>query len=56
MERANFEKLFRDNFVPLTNIANSFVKDHDTACDIEQHVFIKLWNNIDKIEIKSSGR
>jgi RNA polymerase sigma-70 factor, ECF subfamily len=56
MNRANFESLFRNHFTPLTNIAYSFVRDRDTACDIVQHVFIKLWDNLDNVNITSSEK
>lgn len=56
MNRADFETLFRNHFTPLTNIAYSFVRDRDTACDIVQHVFIKLWDNIEKVNITSSEK
>jgi len=56
MDKSNFERLFREYFTPLTNIANAVVRDKDTACDIVQHVFIKLWNNIEKVEITSSEK
>lgn len=56
MNRADFEILFRNHFTPLTNIAYSFVRDRDTACDIVQHVFIKLWDNLDKVNITSSEK
>jgi RNA polymerase sigma-70 factor, ECF subfamily len=56
MNRAEFEILFRNHFAPLTNIAYSYVRDKDTACDIVQHVFIKLWDNLDKIQITSSEK
>lgn len=56
MNRADFESLFRTHFTPLTNIAYSFVRDRDTACDIVQHVFIKLWDNLEKVNITSSEK
>lgn len=56
MIRSDFEKLFRNHFTPLTNIAYSFVRDRDTACDIVQQVFIKLWENLDKTTITSSEK
>ena len=56
MNRAEFETLFRNHFTPLTNIAFTYVKDKDTACDIVQHVFIKLWDNLEKIQITSSEK
>jgi len=56
MDRSDFEKLFRNHFTPLTNIAYSFVRDRDTACDIVQHVFIKLWENLNKTNITSSEK
>jgi RNA polymerase sigma-70 factor (ECF subfamily) len=56
MDQANFERMFREHFSPLTNIANAMVRDKDTACDIVQHVFIKLWDKIEKVEINTSER
>lgn len=54
MITTDFEKVFRDFFKPLTNIAFSVVKDEDTAKDIVQQVFIKLWDKKDSLEIRTN--
>ena len=38
-----FEKLFKEFFIPLSNFAKQYVQDLDTAKDITQKVFLTLW-------------
>src|SRR5690606_32912218 len=45
-----FEKLFRLHHKPLRNLAFNLVRDRDVANDVVQEVFVKLWQNRDKVE------
>lgn len=49
-----FELLFRSCYVSLVKYAKSFVKDHDTAEEIVQDLFVKIWSERDKIKIKTT--
>jgi len=49
-----FESLFRSSYVSLVRYAKTLIKDHDTAEEIVQDLFVRLWQDKDKIKIKSS--
>jgi len=49
-----FESLFRSSYVSLVRYATSFVRDHDSAEEIVQDLFFKLWNERDRITIETS--
>lgn len=49
-----FESLFRSSYVSLVRYAQSFVRDHDSAEEIVQDLFFKLWNERDSIKIETS--
>ena len=49
-----FESLFRSSYVSLVRYATSFVRDHDSAEEIVQDLFFKLWNERDRITIENS--
>jgi RNA polymerase sigma-70 factor, ECF subfamily len=49
-----FEALFRSSYVSLIKYAGTLIKDHDTAEEIVQDLFFRLWENKEKIIIKSS--
>jgi RNA polymerase sigma-70 factor, ECF subfamily len=53
-DKAEFESLFRSSYVTLVRYAKSIIKDHDTAEEIVQDLFFKLWQNREKINIESS--
>ena len=54
LDEALFEQLFKTHFVHLCNFAIQFVNDNDTAKDITQKVFIKLWEKRDNIDPQKS--
>lgn len=54
MTESQFEKLFKENFQALCNIAYSVVKDQDQARDITQQVFIKFWDKRDLVDIEDN--
>jgi len=49
-----FESLFRSSYVSLVRYAKSFVRDHDTAEEIVQDLFFRLWTDRNKIRIDTS--
>jgi len=49
-----FESLFRSSYVSLVQYAKTIVKDHDTAEEIVQDLFFRLWNDKGKIKIETS--
>lgn len=49
-----FESLFRSSYVSLVRYAKSFVRDHDSAEEIVQDLFVKLWDERDRITIENS--
>ena len=49
-----FESLFRSSYVSLVKYAKTIVKDHDTAEEIVQDLFFRLWKDRGKLLIKSS--
>lgn len=53
-DRAAYEKLFRQNYAALVRFAKDIVKDKDTAEDLVQEVFVKIWERRQSIEIKTS--
>jgi RNA polymerase sigma-70 factor, ECF subfamily len=51
---AAFESLFRSSYVSLVRYAKSILKDHDTAEEIVQDLFFRLWKDREKLQIESS--
>jgi len=53
-DKVEFESLFRSSYVSLVRYAKSIIKDHDSAEEIVQDLFFRLWQNREKINIESS--
>jgi len=49
-----FESLFRSSYVSLVKYARTLIKDQDTAEEIVQELFVRLWQEKEKIKIESS--
>lgn len=49
-----FESLFRSSYVSLVRYAKTLIKDHDTAEEIVQDLFFRLWKDKEKLQIESS--
>ena len=49
-----FESLFRSSYVSLVRYARSLINDQDTAEEIVQDLFVRLWQDREKITIESS--
>ncbi|MDY0099468.1 MAG: RNA polymerase sigma-70 factor [Bacteroidales bacterium] len=49
-----FESLFRSSYVALVRYAKTIVRDQDTAEEIVQDLFFRLWQDKEKLKIKSS--
>ena len=54
MDKAQFEQLFRLHYAHLCNFANQYVGDEDSAQDICQKVFIRLWEKRADMDSKQS--
>ncbi len=53
-DTGQFESLFRSSYVSLVRYAKTIIKDHDTAEEIVQDLFVRLWQDRQKINIESS--
>ncbi len=53
-DKQEFEKLFRSSYVSLVRYAKRILKDHDTAEEIVQDLFFRLWQDRGNITIESS--
>jgi RNA polymerase sigma-70 factor, ECF subfamily len=49
-----FETLFRSSYVSLVRYAGKLIKDHDTAEEIVQDLFFRIWQNKENLIIRSS--
>jgi len=49
-----FESLFKSSYVSLVRYAKTLIKDQDTAEEIVQDLFFRLWQDREKIKIESS--
>jgi RNA polymerase sigma-70 factor, ECF subfamily len=52
MSEKDFEILFKSQFTSLCNLAFTLVKNADTAKDVVQQVFIKLWQKQQDLNIR----
>lgn len=53
-DKQEFEKLFRSSYVSLVRYAKKILKDHDTAEEIVQDLFFRLWQDRGNLTIESS--
>lgn len=53
-DKGQFESLFRSSYTSLVHYARRLIKDNDTAEEIVQDLFVRLWQDKEKIRIKSS--
>ena len=44
-DKKEFESLFRSSYVSLVRYAKTLIKDHDTAEEIVQDLFFRLWQD-----------
>ena len=49
-----FRRLFEDLYTELVKHANNYIFDKSSSEDVVQEVFVYLWENAEKIELKSS--
>jgi RNA polymerase sigma-70 factor (ECF subfamily) len=50
----DFKKVFNSYFPSLCVFAHRFINDEDTAKDIVQEVFVRIWNKVDHFESEKS--
>jgi RNA polymerase sigma-70 factor (ECF subfamily) len=53
-DTGQFESLFRSSYVSLVRYARTLIRDHDTAEEIVQDLFYRLWQDKEKLNIESS--
>ena len=53
-DRPAFERLFREHYRPLCAFAMQYVKDGDRAQDLVQDLFIRLWEERERLNIATS--
>ncbi len=53
-DKQEFEKLFRSSYVSLVRYAKTLLRDHDTAEEVVQELFFRLWQNRQSLKIESS--
>jgi len=53
-DTGQFESLFRSSYVSLVRYARTLIKDNDTAEEIVQELFFRIWQDKEKIKIESS--
>ena len=53
-DKKEFEALFRSSYVSLVKYARTLLKDQDTSEEIVQDLFVRLWQEREKIKIESS--
>lgn len=53
-DRAAFEEAFRAYYRPLCAFANTYMKDRDKSEDLVQELFVKLWNERERLNVTSS--
>jgi RNA polymerase sigma-70 factor (ECF subfamily) len=53
-DSGQFESLFRSSYVSLVKYAKTIIKDHDTAEEIVQDLFFRLWQDKENLKIESS--
>jgi RNA polymerase sigma-70 factor (ECF subfamily) len=53
-DEGEFESLFRSSYVSLVRYAKTLIRDHDTAEEIVQDLFFRIWKDREKLQIESS--
>jgi RNA polymerase sigma-70 factor (family 1) len=53
-DKGQFESLFRSSYVSLVRYAMKIIRDHDSAEEIVQELFFRLWQDKEKLKIESS--
>lgn len=53
-DKGQFESLFRSSYVSLVRYARTMTRDQDTAEEIVQDLFFRLWKDKEKLQIESS--
>lgn len=53
-DEREFESLFRSSYVSLVRYAKTLIRDHDTAEEIVQDLFFRIWKDKEKLQIESS--
>lgn len=51
MTKLEFEKLFKEHFTYLSNVAYGVVRNEEDSYDIAQQVFTKLWDKREQVDV-----
>lgn len=54
LEYNTYKNLFQELYEPLCNLAFSILNDYDGSEDVVQEIFLNLWQNKDKLEIRTN--
>lgn len=54
VSKADFENVFKEYFNPLVNFVNKYLHNIENSKEVVQITFVKIWNNREQIEIKTS--
>jgi RNA polymerase sigma-70 factor (ECF subfamily) len=54
LEYNTYKNLFKELYEPLCNLAFSILNDFDGSEDVVQEVFVNLWQNKEKLEIRTN--
>lgn len=53
-DKSVFESLFRSSYASLVRYAMTLIRDHDTAEEIVQDLFFRIWKDKENLKIESS--
>lgn len=54
VSKGDFEAVFKEYYNPLVNFVNKYLNNVESSREIIQMTFVKIWNNKENIEVKSS--
>jgi len=54
--KADFEHIFKEYFEPLCNFINKYINNWEDSREIVQNTFFKVWQNREKIEVKTTTK
>ncbi|MCB9310429.1 MAG: sigma-70 family RNA polymerase sigma factor [Lewinellaceae bacterium] len=51
---AHFEEVYKEYYIPLVNFINKFLNNIENSKDVVQLTFVKIWQQRDVIDVKTS--
>lgn len=52
--KSDFESIFKEYFEPLCNFINKYINNWEDSREVVQNTFYKVWQNREKIEVKTT--